>query len=111
MLHRLRSHPSWVPVAVAVAVALGVAGCSGSETDPAQARQDRVEKRLRESFSATQARCIVDHVDPAVVRALDRSVDLDADASVMRSYSDAVTACVTDPEAPTTSTSSTTAGS
>ena len=100
MQHHLRP----AVVALVLAVAVGLAGCSDPEPDPTQVRQDRVEKRLRDSFSATQARCIVDRVDPAVVRALDRSVDLDADAAVMRAYSDAVTACVTDPDASTTST-------
>lgn len=85
-------------------VALGVGACSDPEPDPTQVRQDRVEKRLRASFSASQARCIVDRVDPAVVRALDRTADLDADTDIMRAYSAAVAACVTDPTTTTTPT-------
>lgn len=107
----LRPRPPRTPGAVIgsglVTVAVLVAGfalvaCSGSDADPAQERQARVEERLRSSFSGTQARCIVERSDPAVIRALDRTVDLEPDSELMTAYSDAVATCVTDPAGPNT---------
>lgn len=92
---------SGVVIAALLAGFVGVA-CSSPDTDPAQERQERVEERLRSSFSDTQARCIVDRSDPAVIRALDRTADLEPDNELMASYSEAVADCVTDPVGPTT---------
>lgn len=99
------------PRAVATAVAvlavagLGLGACADEKPDPAQERLERVETRLRSTFSASQARCILERSDTDVVRALDRTADLPADSPVLAAYSDAVAACVEDP----TSTTSTTA--
>lgn len=89
---------SVVTIVLAIGSGSTVAACSGSETDPAQERLERVEERLRSSFSDTQARCIVERADPAVIRALDRTVDLDPDSELVTAYSDAVAACVTGPD-------------
>lgn len=98
-------------LALVGALALGapLAGCSDEAPDPAEARQERVETRLRDSFSAAQARCIVERLDPAAVRALDRTADLEAESVAMVAYSEAVTACVADPDAPPPETSTTAA--
>lgn len=105
MSRRDRVHLRSTLVGAVLVLALGLGACSDPPPDPAQARQERVEKRLRSTFSAAQARCIIDRVDADVVRALDRTADLEADTEIMRSYSDAVAACVTDPTATTTTTS------
>jgi hypothetical protein len=109
-----RRPPEEVPVrhrwsaALVVVLVLVVAGCADEKVDPAEARQERVERRLQGSFSDAQARCIVDRIDATVVRALDRTADLEPDSEAMQSYSDAVAACVADPDATTTTTSATT---
>lgn len=96
-------------VAVALAalvVAGGVLGaCADEKPDPAQERLERVETRLRSTFSAAQARCIIEQSDSGVVRALDRTADLPADSPVLAAYSEAVAACVADPNSTTSTTS------
>jgi len=89
-------------VAVALAITLGLGACSGSDKSPAEARRDRVQARLRTSFSAPQARCIITRADDDVMKALDRSTDLSATSKVMTEYSDLIVACVTDPNGTTT---------
>jgi hypothetical protein len=88
----------WSAPLLAALVLLGAA-CAEDDVDPAEARAERVEQRLQDSFSAAQARCIVGRVDDTVVRALDRTADLAADDEALAAYSEAVAACVADPTA------------
>ena len=92
-------------VATLVAAVALVAGCSDDEEpNPAQERLDRVEARLSESFSAAQTECILDQVEPATLRELDRKRDLEPGSEELADYSDAVATCVSDPGAATTTT-------
>ncbi|HEX2576270.1 MAG TPA: hypothetical protein VHK88_07960 [Aquihabitans sp.] len=96
-------------VAALAVVALGGLGaCGDDEPNPAAERRERVEARLRDTFSAAQARCIVERSDADVIRALDRTADLDPASAPMRAYSDAVAACVADPTSTTSPTTSST---
>ncbi len=79
--------------------------CADDDVDPAEARADRVEARLQDSFSAAQARCIVGRIDDPVLQALDRTADLAADAEALVAYSEAVASCVADPDGTTSTTS------
>lgn len=98
---RRRTHRITVLV-LAAGLVLGplASACSSDPPDPAEVRRDRVEDRLRESFSAAQARCILRQVDATVLRALDRTVALDPTTEAMTAYSEAVAACVADPDTP-----------
>lgn len=89
-------------LAAALLVTVGVGACGGSEQSPAEARRDRVEARLRTSFSAAQARCILDRADPDLLQALDRRRDLDPDAPALADWSGVLVACVTGTEVTTT---------
>ncbi len=94
------------PTAALVLVAtLTIAGCSKPAPSPAQARKTRVEHRLRSSFSVAQSTCILDRLDPAALRAVDRTTKLAAQTKELAAYSDAVANCVTDPTGKTTTTS------
>ena len=93
-------------------------GCSADEPpDPAKIRRNTLDARLGETFSATQARCIVSRIDDATVRALTgNSSTASATASLStkatKDFDDAVVGCVTDPSsstAPTTTPTPTTA--
>lgn len=86
--------------AVVVGLLVGAAGCAKDELSPAEARRARVEKRLGETFSDRQVNCILGRVDTPVLVALDSRRPLDAGTEVMFTYSNAVTICVTDPDAP-----------
>lgn len=90
--------------ALAVAAGLTFAGCSDEEPDPARARRERIETRLRASFSAAQADCILRNLDERTLAALDRERDLEADSPQLARYSAAAAACVADPEATVTTT-------
>ncbi|MGI8755433.1 MAG: hypothetical protein ACR2MB_06145 [Acidimicrobiales bacterium] len=82
--------------AVALALVVATAGCARSEpADPAKARRDRVEARLRSTFSLTQVRCILGEVDTSVLRTLDRKEALTPDSAELATYSAAVRKCVT----------------
>lgn len=107
MTRRARSGAAGLVVVLALSGAVGA--CSGSDPTPAEARRDRVQARLRTSFSATQARCIIARADDSVLRALDRSADLSPTSKSMAEYSDLIVACVTDPDGTTTTSSTTTA--
>lgn len=98
----------WALAVLLAAAPLVVGGCSGSEQSPADARRERVESNLRATFSAAQARCIVDRAQGDVLEALDREQDLPASSDDLRAYSDLLVACVMDPEGTTTTTASTT---
>src|SRR5690606_24154357 len=60
---------------IVVLAALGLGACADEKPDPAEERRERVESRLRSTFSVAQARCILRQVDGDVVRALDRTTD------------------------------------
>ena len=78
--------------ALALAVAT-TAACSSEPKAPAEQREDRVRARIEETFSRSQATCIMDVLDAPTIRALDRSGALPADGEAMRIYSNAVIAC------------------
>jgi hypothetical protein len=102
---RTRGSTAGALAALVVIAALGA--CGGSEQSPAEARRERVESRLRESFSGAQTTCILDRADDELLRALDRTRDLDADATALAAWSDVLVACVTDPDGTTTTTAAT----
>lgn len=109
-MRRRRANPFATAVVIgSLVLAATLAGCSGSEPTEAEARRERVTERLEDSFSAAQTRCILDRVDDTVVRALDRQADLDPGSEAQAAYSEAVTACVADPDAPPPETTTTTA--
>ena len=87
---RRRTRVAVVTLAVSV---LAVAGCASEPTDPAQQREDRVKARIEDSFSRSQADCIMQVLDAPTIKALDRTAALDADSEAMRIYSNAVVAC------------------
>lgn len=91
------------------ALAAGATACTKDELGPAEARRERVEQRLRRTFSARQADCILRRVDTGVLVALDSGKDLDPGTAAMFTYSNAVAICVNDPDAPLGSTTTTTA--
>lgn len=91
--------------AVALAAALVLGSCSGSEPSPAEARRDRIEQRLR-TFSEAQSTCILDRLQARTLVALDKTTGLEGDERAQADYSDAVVACVTDPAARTTTSTS-----
>ncbi|MCU1358101.1 MAG: hypothetical protein JWM89_3519 [Acidimicrobiales bacterium] len=96
--------------AAALLLAVLGAGCSkDTPTDPAEARLQRVEARLRSSFSARQARCILEQLDTPVVRALDQRADLTADSPALKQFSAALQVCVNGDGATTTTRSAGTA--
>lgn len=94
--------------AVVVGLLVGAAGCAKEKLSPAEARRARVEKRLGATFSDRQVGCILERVDTPVLVALDSGRPLDAGTEAMFTYSNAVTICVTDPDAPKGTTASTT---
>lgn len=103
-------------VAVLGAAALlagGTGGCSHrAKQTPAEIRHDRVEARLRATFSAAQARCVLAALDEPTIAALARGTRLAAGGTELARYSGAVASCVTGARATsTTSATSTTAGS
>ena len=86
-------------VAVLVAVALVVAtltlgACSAKKVDPATARRQRVEARLRATYSGREASCIVRALDPSTIEALDRATPTTVSGAALTRYTAAVTHCV-----------------
>lgn len=87
------------------AVALGLVltsilgACSSEPADPAAARRERVETRLRSTYSTVQARCVLARLDAPTIAALDQATDLPAASPALRRYSAALRACVV-PDAP-----------
>ncbi|WP_421119447.1 hypothetical protein ACE2AJ_19145 [Aquihabitans daechungensis] len=69
------------------------AACTSEPKDPVEQRKDRVEARIEDTFSRSQASCIMDVLDEPTIEALDRDAELPADSEAMRIYSNAVVAC------------------
>ena len=80
-------------VLAAAATGASLAGCASEPTDPAELREQRVQARIEDSFSRSQADCIMQVLDAPTIKALDRSTKLPADSEAMRIYSNAVVAC------------------
>ena len=80
-----------VLTAVVAAVALGA--CAPKDDPPSTARA-HLRNRLQLTTTASQARCVVDHLDDRAAIALDQAEDLPASSRAMRAYSDAMVACV-----------------
>lgn len=85
-------------VALAVSATLTVGACSDPAPSPEKVRRERVEARLRQSFTTPQSACILRRADEAVLVALDRDTDLADDTPEAKAYSDAVIDCVSDPD-------------
>lgn len=83
-------------LALAAMLSISLGACTASEPDPAVARQERVHARLTNTFTTTQAECIVEALDPAALLALDRQTDLDPDSPELSSYTTAVLDCTAD---------------
>ena len=97
--------------ALLLTVTVSLGACAGTEPTPEQARRDRVEARLRETFTKAQSSCILGLADDRVLTALDKEDDLAGDDATMKAYTNAVIACVSGDEEPqSTTTSSTGAG-
>lgn len=81
--------------ALAMAVLLGATttACTSEPKDPAEQREERVQARIEDTFSRSQASCIMDVLDEPTIAALDKTTTLAADSEAMRIYSNAVTAC------------------
>lgn len=86
---------------VFVLVCVAASACSKAEpVDPASARRERVEVRLRSTFSATQTRCILRDLSASDLSALDRKRALSPDDGALEHYSTAISSCVTPPGSP-----------
>jgi hypothetical protein len=68
--------------------------CTNQSTDPASARRDRVEARLRSTLSAVQARCVIDRLDTQTLAVLDRDGSMSSSDPAFAVYSSAVRTCV-----------------
>jgi hypothetical protein len=80
-------------LALAIGLAAATAACTSEPKDPAEQRRDRVQARIEDTFSRSQADCIMDVLDEPTIRALDRSSSLSAGSEALRIYSNAVVAC------------------
>ena len=80
-------------LAAAAVVCLVLAGCSSEPKSPEEIREAHVQARIEDTFSRSQATCIMKVLDPATIKALDRKATLAADSEAMRIYSNAVVAC------------------
>jgi hypothetical protein len=78
---------------VLLAVAALAGACSSEPEDPAEARRDRIEARLEDTFSRQQSDCILEQLDDAQLEALDLTTDLE-DPAALEAYSNAAVACV-----------------
>ena len=77
----------------AITLVLVLTGCASEPKDPAELREERVQQRIEDSFSRSQASCIMKVLDAPTIKALDNEGDLEADSEAMRIYSNAVVAC------------------
>lgn len=78
---------------LAGAVALGAAGCADKELTPQEQRSERVEKRLKLSFSDEQVACMMARFDDDVLIALDRETGL-PEGQAMVDYTTVARECV-----------------
>lgn len=89
----MRSSRRLAVLGLAALLAASAAGCASDPKDPAELREDRVRARIEDTFSRSQASCILDVLDAPTITALDRSGDLKPDSEAMRIYTNAVVAC------------------
>ncbi|HMS87902.1 MAG TPA: hypothetical protein PKE56_05640 [Acidimicrobiales bacterium] len=61
---------------LAAALTLGAAGCGDDELTPEEQQRERVEKRLKLSFSDEQATCMLERFDDTLFEALDQEGQL-----------------------------------
>lgn len=95
-------------VAAAVLVVVLAGACTNSSNNQANQESTRVRTRLEESFSRDQVTCLLDALEPADVKALAATKDLDPKSKLLERYSQSLRTCVIGFQAPVTST---TAGS
>lgn len=76
-----------------MAIASGFTGCASEPKTPAEVREERVTARITDTFSRSQATCIMKVLDDPTIKALDRSAALPSDSEALRIYSNAVVAC------------------
>jgi hypothetical protein len=96
-----------------ICLLLGTAatGCSKHDVDPAAARRRRVEVRLRSTFSAAQARCVLARLDGRTLTALDSDARLRSSSTEFTRFNSAVRSCVVpDATSPTQAAATTTTG-
>ena len=74
-------------------LALTAAGCADEPKDPAQIRAESVQARIEDSFSRTEASCIMEVLEPDTITALYRTSGVPADSEAMRIYTNAVVLC------------------
>lgn len=100
----LVNHPRPRTLALLGAMVLvSVVGCSDDPPTAEEARKDRIQDRLSQTFSDQQVRCIVDQLDDTVLQALDLGEALESDSDELGAYTEVVAVCVTDPNGTTTS--------
>ena len=87
------------------AALLVVAACAEEPTDPTEARRERVQARLEDTFSRQQATCILEQLDDEQLEAIDAAPPAEGsgaeaplpdleDPEVLEAYSNATVACV-----------------
>lgn len=81
-----------VALAVCLSLPLSAIGCS-KEKSPDEQRRDRVEERLKRSFSDEQVACMMKQFDGAMLLALDRETGL-PEGDQLSDYSEVARACV-----------------
>jgi hypothetical protein len=80
-------------LALAIALTTATAACTSEPKDPAEQRRARVQARIEDTFSRSQADCIMDVLDEPTIRALDETTPLPEGSEALRIYSNAVVAC------------------
>ncbi len=84
------------------AASLFAGGCADEPSDPVEARRERVQDRLEDTFSRQQAECILEQLDDDQLQVIDAApttptdeapADLE-DPTVLEAYSNAAVACV-----------------
>jgi hypothetical protein len=78
---------------LATCLSLAAAACTSDPKDPAEQRKDRVQARIEDTFSRSQAICIMKVLDGPTIAALDKTSTLPDDSEALRIYSNAVVAC------------------
>jgi hypothetical protein len=92
-VHQHRRTRSLATVLLVAALSLGAAACSDEQQTPEEQRRDRVEKRLKLSFSDEQVACMLDRFDDEVLAALDRDTGL-PEGQAMIDYTTIARECV-----------------